>query len=139
MTTMSVWVRSLDGHISIGRQEQGHVLPLDRPEATGGSGLGFNGGHLMLLGWGACFKSTLLAAAEARGIEIRGLELSITGETADAPYRIEQVTMSAEVDADVDDDVKRKLLDIARNGCAVSNTLQRGARMEIALRAPPTG
>ena len=139
MATMNVWVRSLDGHISIGRQEEGHVLALDRPEATGGSGLGFNGGHLMLLGWGACFKSTLLAAAEARGIVVRGLELSITGETADTPYRFAHVTMSAELDADVDEDGKRKLLDIARNGCAVSNTLQRGVEMDITLRAPSPG
>jgi uncharacterized OsmC-like protein len=133
MTTMNVWVRSLDGHVAIGRQEHDHVLPLDRPEATGGTGLGFNGGHLMLLGWGACFKSTLLAAAEAREITIRGLELSITGETADTPYRFEHVRMSVVLDADLDDAGKRKLIDIARNGCAVSNTLQRGAEMDIDL------
>lgn len=133
MATMNVWVRSLDGHVSIGRQEQGQVLPLDRPEATGGTGLGFNGGHLMLLGWGGCFKSTLIAAAEARGIDIRDLELTIAGETADTPYRIKKVRMSVELDAEVDDDTKRKLIDIARNGCAVSNTLQLGAEMEISL------
>jgi putative redox protein len=131
MATMNVWVRSLDGHVAIGRQEDDHVLPLDRPEATGGTGLGFNGGHLMLLGWGGCFKSTLLAAAEARDITVRGLELSITGETADTPYRIEHVRMAVTLDADLDDDGKRKLIDIARNGCAVSNTLQRGAKMDI--------
>lgn len=139
MGTMTVWVRALDGHISIGRQEQSHVLPLDRPEATGGTGLGFNGGHLMLLGWGGCFKSTLLAAAEARDIEIRALELSITGETADTPYRIEHVRMSVTLDADIDEDGKRKLIDIARNGCAVSNTLQRGAQMDIDLQSPAAG
>ena len=133
MTTMNVWVRSLDGHVSIGRQEEDQVLPLDRPEATGGTGLGFNGGHLMLLGGGGCFKSTLIAAAEARGIDIRGLELTIAGETADTPYRIKKVRMSVELDAEVDDDTKRKLIDIARNGCAVSNTLQLGAEMEITL------
>jgi putative redox protein len=134
VATMKVWVRSLDGHVSIGRQEQGQVLPLDRPEATGGTGLGFNGGHLMLLGWGGCFKSTLIAAAEARDIDVRGLELKIAGETAETPYRIQQVRMSVELDADVDEDTKRKLIDIARNGCAVSNTLQRGVEMDIALQ-----
>lgn len=134
MATLRVWVRSLDGHVSIGRQEQSHVLPLDRPEATGGTGLGFNGGHLMLLGWGGCFKSTLLAAAEARDIDIRRVELSIAGETADAPYRIAQVSMTVTIDADLDDAGKRRLIGIARNGCAVSNTLQRGVTgMDIAL------
>ena len=134
MATMRVWVRSLDGHVSIGRQESDHVLPLDRPEATGGTGLGFNGGHLMLLGWGGCFKSTLLAAAEARDIAVHRLELSISGETADTPYRFEHVAMTVTLDADVDDAGRQKLIDVARNGCAVSNTLQRGvADMEITL------
>lgn len=133
MATMNVWVRSLDGHVAIGRQENSHVLALDRPEATGGTGLGFNGGHLMLLGWGACFKSTLVAAAEARDIAIRRLELTISGETADAPYRFERVHMSVGLDADADDDTAHRLLDIARNGCAVTNTLRRGTRMEIVL------
>lgn len=133
MAMMSVWVRALDGHVSIGRQEHDHVLPLDRPVATGGTGLGFNGGHLMLLGWGGCFKSTLLAAAEARDVDVRGLELSITGETADAPFRFERVRMSVALDADLDEDAKQKLIDIARNGCAVSNTLDRGTDMHIAI------
>lgn len=135
MATMNVWVRSLDGHVAIGRQEDQHVLPLDRPVATGGTGLGFNGGHLMLLGWGACFKSTLLAAAEARDIAVTGLELSITGETADGPYRFARVHMSVTLDADVDEDGRRKLITIARNGCAVSNTLQRGTQMDIDIDA----
>jgi putative redox protein len=134
MATMRVWVRSLDGHVSIGRQEDDHVLPLDRPEATGGTGLGFNGGHLMLLGWGGCFKSTLLAAAEARDIAVHRLELSVAGETAETPYRFERVTMQVTLEADVDDAGRQKLIDIARNGCAVSNTLQRGvADMKITL------
>jgi uncharacterized OsmC-like protein len=133
MATMRVWVRSLDGHVSVGRQEHDHVLPLDRPEDTGGTGLGFNGGHLMLLGWGGCFKSTLLAAAEARGVEVRGLELHIAGETADAPTRIERVSMTVMLDADLDPEDKRHLINVARTGCAVSNTLQQGAHMDIAL------
>ena len=134
MATMNVWVRSLDGHVAIGRQEGGHVLPLDRPEATGGTGLGFNGGHLMLLGWGACFKSTLVAAAEARGIVVRHLELSISGETEGAPPRFTRLRMTVDLDADLDDEGRRKLITAARNGCVVSNTLQRGAEMEIAPR-----
>jgi uncharacterized OsmC-like protein len=39
--------------------------------------------------------------------------------------------MSVILDADLDEDGRQKLIDIARNGCAVSNTLRRGAEMEI--------
>ena len=93
MTTMNVTVRVLDGHLAVGRQEDDQVLLLDRPVRAGGTGLGFNGGHLMLLGWGACFKSTLLAAAEGRGIDVNRLEIAVAGETADAPYRFAELRM----------------------------------------------
>src|SRR5471030_1764484 len=98
MAVLNVSVRMLDGHVAIGQQEDGHVVLLDRPIATGGTGLGFNGGHLMLMSWGACFKSTLLAAAEARNIEVLHLELAISGETADTPYRFEKIRMEIDLE-----------------------------------------
>ena len=133
MATLNATVELLRGHIAVGQQESGGVLPLDRPLQTGGTGLGFNGGHLMLLGWGACFKSSLVAAADARDIEIRGLKLQIRGETADTPYRFARVEMDVELDVDASDQQKDKLLQIAKNGCAVSNTLVRGADMAVSL------
>ncbi len=131
MATMNVKVRLLDGHIALGQQEDGHVILLDRPVATGGTGLGFNGGHLMLLGWGACFKSTLLAAAEARGIAVEQLELDVSGDTVQTPYRFETLTMRIRLKANCDDNDKRKLIEVAKRGCAVSNTLSRGVSMNV--------
>lgn len=135
MPTMQVTVELLRDHIAVGRQEQAGVLPLDRPEQTGGTGLGFNGGHLMLLGWGACFKSTLVAAAEARGIAVRGLRLSIRGVTADQPFRFERIEMDIDLDAEASEEDRQKLITIARNGCAVSNTLARGTELQTTLTA----
>ncbi|HXW82683.1 MAG TPA: OsmC family protein [Acidimicrobiales bacterium] len=130
---MNVTVRVLDGHLAIGRQEEDQVLLLDRPVRTGGTGLGFNGGHLMLMGWAACFKSTLLAAAESRGIEVRRLELSVAGETADRPYRFVELTMKARLEISGSDQEREHLLEIAGRGCAVSNTLRQGAKLTISL------
>ncbi len=131
MSTMNVSVRLLDGHIALGRQEDGHVILLDRPVSTGGTGLGFNGGHLMLLGWGACFKSTLLAAADARGIAVEQLELEISGDTAQTPYRFEALHMRVRLKATCDEETKRKLIEITTKGCAVSNTLSRGTTLDV--------
>jgi uncharacterized OsmC-like protein len=133
MTTMNVTVRVLDGHLAIGRQEEDQVLLLDRPVRTGGTGLGFNGGHLMLLGWGACFKSTLLAAADSRGIEVRHLELAVVGETADAPYRFVELDMTVRLEISGSDQERQHLLEIASRGCAVSNTLRQAAKLTISL------
>jgi uncharacterized OsmC-like protein len=130
---MNVSVRMLDGHLAIGRQEEDQVLLLDRPVRTGGTGLGFNGGHLMLLGWGACFKSTLLAAAQARGIEVHRLELAVAGETADAPYRFVELNMRVVLEITGRDQEREHLLEVASRGCAVSNTLRQGAKLSITL------
>ncbi len=131
MSTMNVRVRLLDGHIALGQQEDGQVILLDRPVATGGTGLGFNGGHLMLLGWGACFKSTLLAAADARGIAVEQLELEVSGDTVQTPYRFETLRMRVRLKAACDEETKRKLIEITTRGCAVSNTLSRGATLDV--------
>lgn len=54
---------------------------------------GFNGGRLMMLGLGACFKSVLLTAAEERGIEVRSLRVVVTAAEADGPFRYDAIDM----------------------------------------------
>ncbi len=132
MATLNVTVEMLRGHQAVGRQEEDGVLPLDRPIATGGTGLGFNGGHLMLLGWGACFKSTLVAAAQARDIAVTRLDLAISGDLVDAPARFSALRMKVVLEGPDEED-RQKLVAIARNGCAVSQTLARAAEVEITL------
>lgn len=133
MSTLNVSIERLRGHAAVGRQEDGPVIPLDRPTSTGGTGLGFNGGHLMLLGWGACFKSTLVSAAEARNIPVDRLSLSISGDLVDGPFRFAAIRMLVELEGPVSLDEKRKLVTIARKGCAVSNTLAAATDMEVSL------
>lgn len=137
MGVLKVSVRSLDGHLAIGQQEDGHTLLLDRPKETGGSGLGFNGGHLMLMGWAACFKSTLLAAAEARDIEVQRLELNAAGEMENT-HGSRFVSLRLDVELEIDGDQRRRehLIELADKGCAVSNALRREVPLEIALTMP---
>lgn len=133
MPTLSVSVTQMKDHVAIGQQEDRHVLPLDRPEATGGTELGFNGGHLMLLGWGGCFKSVMVASAQARDIDVSDIRLSIEGDVVDTPKRFEKLRMQVSFDADLQADEKQKLVDVAANGCAVTNTLKGATDMTIEL------
>lgn len=132
MTALHVSVEELKGGVAVGRQEEDHVLLLDRPESTGGTGRGFNGGHLLLLGWGGCFKSTLIAAAKARDIVVRQLRLSISGELGGKPARFVSFAMHVELELS-DESQKQKLIDIAKRGCAVSNTLREVGDMTITV------
>ncbi|MPZ52688.1 MAG: hypothetical protein GEU79_08130 [Acidimicrobiia bacterium] len=133
MGTLKVSIENMKGGVALGRQENDHTLLLDRPVATGGTGLGFNGGHLLLLGWGGCFKSNLVAAADARQIEITRLELEIGGETADSPARFVRFSMKVRMDGP-EESMKAKLLTIAKNSCIVSNTLASAALMDVELQ-----
>jgi uncharacterized OsmC-like protein len=130
-----VTIEVVQGQLAIGRQENdGPVVLLDRPaDRPGGRGLGFNGGHLMMLGLGACFKSVLLIAAEERGIEVRSLRITVTASEADNPFRYDALDMAVELDSDASPEQQEHLLVVAERGCQVSNTLRTGATVHAAL------
>jgi uncharacterized OsmC-like protein len=129
----TVTIESLHGQLALGQQESGPVVLLDRTVDKGGRGLGFNGGHLMLLGLGACFKSVLLAAAEARGLEVRSLRITVTASEADNPFRYDAIEMNVELESDASPEAEAHLLALAERGCQVSNTLRAGATVRAAL------
>jgi uncharacterized OsmC-like protein len=133
MPLKTVTVESIQGQFAVGRQESGPVVLLDRPVDKGGRGLGFNGGHLMLLGLGACFKSVLLAAAEARAIEVRALRITITATEAENPFRYDAIDMAVDLDSDASPEQEEHLLAVAEQGCQVSNTLRVGTVVRAAL------
>lgn len=135
MAGKTVTVEALHGQLAVGQQESGPVVLLDRTIEKGGRGLGFNGGHLMLLGLGACFKSVLLAAAEAREIEVRSLRITVTATEADNPFRYDAIDMTVELETDAPRDEEEHLLSVAERGCQVSNTLRTGAAVRTALTA----
>jgi uncharacterized OsmC-like protein len=140
MPLKKVTVEAIQGQLAIGRQEDdGPVVLLDRPaDRPGGRGLGFNGGHLMMLGLGACFKSVLLAAAEERGIDVRSLKVTVTASEADGPFRYDALDIAVEIDADADGERLERLLTVAERGCQVSNTLRCGAAVRAALAGAVT-
>lgn len=82
----------------------------------------FNGGHL---------KSTLIAAAEARQVPIDTLRLDISGDAVSGPSRFATLRMRVTLDGPATGKEREKLVDIAANGCIVSNTLKQAAEMEI--------
>jgi uncharacterized OsmC-like protein len=133
MAGKTVTVEALHGQLAVGQQESGPVVLLDRPVERGGRGLGFNGGHLMLLGLGACFKSVLLAAAEAREIEVRALRITITASEANNPFRYDAIDMKVELETEATPDAEAHLVELAERGCQVSNTLRAGATVRTAL------
>lgn len=56
------------------------TLVIDRPEAAGGGGLGFNGGQLLYLSIAACLSNDLYREAATLGIALDAVEVTVDGD-----------------------------------------------------------
>jgi putative redox protein len=108
-----------------------HAIVVDRSLAKGGSYLGMVGGELLFTAIGTCLMTTLIGAARARDIELTRVEFNVSGVHEDAPSRYTSIAIEAIVEADATQPEIDKLLAIAERGCTVSNTVSRGAPIQI--------
>ena len=111
-------------------EARGHSLVMDRPEAKGGENCGMMGGEALLSGLGGCFMSNLLAAAVARGVELKDAEAEIYAEVADAPPRFSAISMKVSAAYPAGTEFE-KLLVLAERGCIAANTLKKAVDLKI--------
>lgn len=109
----------------------GHTLVVDRPEGrAGGMGLGFNGGQLLALAIGGCFCNDLRYVADAAGLRLSEIGVSVTVELDGDPLLATSATMDVTCrradGADAAEIVKR-----AARSSTVSNSLARGLPVTI--------
>ena len=129
MPTINVSIDQLD-HSSSRGQARDHSLVMDRPEAKGGQDKGPLGGETLLLGLGGCFMSNLLAAAHARGVEIKNAKAEIAAELASAPARYTDIHMTVTALCEPADELE-KLVTIAERGCIAANTLGKAVNLVV--------
>ena len=109
-----------------------HTVQVDRPVDKGGSDRGPMGGELLLASLGGCFVSTLLAAVRAREAAVSEVRVTVTGEVGGTPERFERISMQVSA-RHQDENLMRKLLDIAERGCLVTNTLKAAMPITVEL------
>lgn len=132
MPNIHATVTQLD-HSASAAEVRGHRLVIDRPQAKGGQDKGPMGGEALLMGLGGCFMSTLLAAAKARDLTLRGVKVELEGELADAPPRYVAIRMTVRGDCEPAEQFA-KLVTIAERGCIVANTL--AAALDLTVSCP---
>ena len=94
-----------DGPTALG-QAGPFTLVTDRPTASGGGGLGFNGGQLLYLSIAACWSNDLYREAATTGIELDGVEITVDGDfpargSGSTPISVEVVVRSSAPEARV--------------------------------------
>lgn len=112
-----------------------HEIVMDRPEDKGGGNLGPMGGETLLAALGGCFMSTLVAAAQARSIEVGDAECTVIGEFAESPRRFGGMTIEVRSASIPPGDLEH-LVQVAERGCLVAATLRQG--IPVTATAAPT-
>ncbi|MFC4221246.1 OsmC family protein [Flagellimonas marina] len=125
---------TLEQQSSTGMKLNNSVLEIivDRPKEQGGGGTGLMGGQYLLTGIGGCYCSTFFAAAESRGLEIKGLRVQIIAvKSTDLPKRFTEVKLLVSYEECSDKALFKKVLAIAEKGCLSINTIKNGTKFKV--------
>ena len=131
--TISVEVTQIGTSTSRGTART-HSVVIDRPTEKGGEDRGPLGGELLLLSFGGCFMSTLLAAIRTREADVTDVSLTVEGTVGGVPERFEALRMRLRAKYS-DAELMRKLIVMAERGCLVTNTLRDAVLISVELES----
>ena len=131
MPTITVKLNQVDD-ATTAAQIRGHAIDIDRPEAKGGNDKGAMGGELLLASLGGCFNSNLLAAIRARDLDINDINITVSGDLAEAPARFSAINMVVTSGFE-DRDALEKLVLMSERACIVANTLKDAVDLTVSV------
>lgn len=109
---------------------------VDEPVELGGLGSGPNPYDLLGAALAACTAMTVRLYAQRKAWPLHHISVRV-GHTRATVAARDRFNAELMIEGDLDNDQRAKLLDIA-NRCPVHSTLERGADVHTALRAPVT-
>lgn len=122
---------SLQGRVTTVGSAGGHALVIDRPATAGGGGLGFSGGDLLHLAVAACVSNDLFREAQAMGLALSRVRVSVRGGFEGAPPVSTGVEYAVEIAGDAPADVLRALVARVDAIAEIPETLRRGATVRL--------
>jgi len=108
------------------------TLTIDRAKDSGGSGLGFNGGELLLLAIGGCYSNDVFREADKRGIAVTRVHVTVVADWAGDPVRAQNVSFSVEVEADAAEEEISELIRHTDRVAEIPNSLRLGTHVKLA-------
>ena len=107
------------------------TLVVDRPEAAGGGGLGFNGGQLLYLAVAGCVSNDLFREADKLGIALRHVEVTVDGHFSGEPAVSGDITYHVSVGGDASDEQLRALVAMVDGVAEIPNSLRNGTAVRL--------
>jgi putative redox protein len=130
MTTVEI--RTIAGSSLAVGSSGPRTVTIDRSKESGGLGLGFNGGELLLLAIGGCYSNDVFREAAKRGLNVRNVQVTVNADWAGDPVRAQNVSFSVMVEADA---TQAEIVELVRHTDRVAeipNSLRLGTEVKLA-------
>jgi putative redox protein len=131
MPQTTVEIRTITGSSLAVGSAGPRTLTIDRAKESGGLGLGFNGGELLLLAIGGCYSNDIFREAAKRGLAVTNVQVTVNADWAGDPVRAQNVSFSVVVEAD---GTEEEILDLIRHTDRVAeipNSLRLGTEVKL--------
>jgi len=124
---------------------RGHQVMIDQPEAARGSDQGPTPLEYFLFSLGGCICTIGRIAAMQQKINLRGMKVSVEGDYNPAGLLgkpsedrngFQQIQVSAEIDADMNDEEKQVFLDAVCERCPLHDNIKLETRVTHHLMEP---
>jgi len=126
-----VETRNVHGHVTAIGSAGGHTVVIDRPAASGGGGLGFNGGELLHLAIAGCVSNDLFREAAREGIRLADVRVVVRGDFAGDPAVSTGIEYEVELTGDADEGRLRALVERVDAIAEIPCSLRRGTPVRM--------
>lgn len=131
MAETTAEVRTLAGtSLAVGSSGP-RTVTIDRTKESGGMGLGFNGGELLLLAIGGCYSNDVFREAAKRGIDVQSVQVTVSAEWGGDPVRAQNVAYSVNVEADAPQEAIEELIRHTDKVAEIPNSLRYGTEVKL--------
>jgi organic hydroperoxide reductase OsmC/OhrA len=104
---------------------------IDIPPKTRGAGSSANGGELLFLALGTCYCNDIYREAARRGIEVKRVEVEVSGEFGAAGEPAKSITYRAQVEALASEREIRDLMTHTDRVAEIQNSLRLGTKVML--------
>lgn len=129
---MKVTVQHVDGMRFLAAAD-GHTVVVDAAPEDGGGGTAMSAPQLFVAAMGACILEFVLNSCRLRGVPVERLSVEMVYGEVPRPRRVGALEATIHIEPDPADEVKRRLLGVARHATLV-NTLVRPPEVRLCFR-----
>ena len=133
-------VQSFYGAMQEDNSREPMVFEIDEPPILLGENKGANPVEYLLVGLSGCLTTAMVAHAAARGIEIKSVQSRLEGDldvqgflglSETIPVAYQEIRVHFKIEADITDEEKQELVEMAQKYSPVFNTITRPIKVKV--------